>query len=183
MIWEYRQAAASQMKGAYDIRHYAWNHVSCIQQQTGSADNEISEFWRIQTTSIKTTSRYPLPSRRKSKKKQKSRHHYHKSQDDITTLNGCNSISSYKRPILAAIVQTGTRQNQPHIPCWIKHLPRTNHTEKIVGAGQYSYVRCRSLHGYIQNVEASASNHFAQPRKVNKKKNWNCTEQYQAQKD
>jgi hypothetical protein len=44
-----------------------------------------------------------------------------------------------------------------------------------VGAGQYSSVRCRSLHGYIQNVEASASNHFARPRKpaigrkVNKK--------------
>jgi len=32
-----------------------------------------------------------------------------------------------------------------------------------VGAGQYSSV------SYIQNVEASASNHFAQPRKVNKK--------------
>jgi hypothetical protein len=39
---------------------------------------------------------------------QKSRRHYHitnqRSQDDITALNGCNSISSYKRPILAAIV-------------------------------------------------------------------------------
>jgi len=32
------------MKGAYDIRHYAWNHVSCIQQTYGSADNAISEF-------------------------------------------------------------------------------------------------------------------------------------------
>ena len=79
------------------------------------------------------------------------------------------------------------QDNQPHIPCWIKHLPRTNHTEKIVGAGQYSYVRCRSLHGYIQNVEASASNHFARPRKPaigrkTNKKIWNCTEQYQAAK-
>lgn len=80
-----------------------------------------------------------------------------------------------------------------------KTIKHTSHAEyntfleqttlkKIVGAGQYSSVRCLSLHVYNQNVEASASNHFAWPRKpaigrkVNQK-NRHCTEQISSAED